>query len=217
MAIVSRNWNRVSIAAVMMCGIAVQGCTTTSADGRKVRSTAMDRAVSECVASVAIGAISGAVIGGVIGGSRGMGRGAAIGAVAGVGRCAILMEIAAAEDRAKVREAELAALQSNRAQTRSITTKNGKSATVRTKVTPAPLPVAKAEKPAPVEVVQPAATPAAPQTSATAVASYAEELNSDYTACRFTELLIDMDGGTADAGKQKWCKSSQGDWEPVTG
>lgn len=177
----------------------------------------MDKAVSDCVASVAIGAISGAVIGGVLGGSRGLGHGAAIGAVAGVGRCAILIEIAAAEDRAKVREAELAALQTNKPQTRSITTKNGKSATVRTKVSPAPLPAAKAEKPARPAVAQSTTTPAAPQTSATAVASFAEELNSDYTACRFTELLIDMDGGTADAGKQKWCKSSQGDWEPVTG
>lgn len=201
-----------------MCGVAVQGCTTTTADGRKVSSTAMDRAVSECVASVAIGAISGAVIGGALGGSRGMGQGAAIGAVAGVGRCAILMEIAAAEDRAKVREAELAALQSDKPQTRSITTKSGKSATVRTRVSPAPLPVAKeAEKPAPTVVAQSNTVPAATQASATAVASYAEELNSDYTACRFTELLIDMDGGTADTGKQKWCKSNQGDWEPVTG
>ena len=177
----------------------------------------MDKAVSDCVASVAIGAISGAVIGGVLGGNRGMGQGAAIGAVAGVGRCAILIEIAAAEDRAKVREAELAALQTNTPQTRSITTRNGKSATVRTKVASAPLPTAKADKPVQTAEMQPTTTPAAPQTSATAVASYAEELNSDYTACRFTELLIDMDGGTADAGKQRWCKSSQGDWEPVTG
>lgn len=217
MAIVSRSVNRASIAAVVMCCIAVQGCTTTSADGTKVSSTAMDKAVSDCVASVAIGAISGAVIGGVLGGNRGMGQGAAIGAVAGVGRCAILIEIAAAEDRAKVREAELAALQTDKSQTRSIRTRNGKSATVRTRVTPAPLPATKAENPVQAPVAQSNITPAAPQTSATAVASYAEELNSNYTACRFTELLIDMDGGTADAGKQKWCKGSQGDWEPVTG
>ena len=127
--------------------------------------------------------------------------------------------MAAAEDRAKVREAELAALQTNTAQTRSITTKSGKSAIVRTKVSPAPLPQVKAEKPEQPTAVESDTTPATPQSqsSATAVASYAEELNSDYTACRFTELLIDMDGGTADAGKQKWCKSNQGDWEPVTG
>lgn len=157
------------------------------------------------------------MIGGVLGGSRGMGQGAAIGAFAGVGRCAILMEIAAAEDRAKVREAELAALQSNRSETRNITTKNGKNATVRTKVTPAPLPAAKAKTLAEVKVADTNTAPTAPETPATAVASYAEELNSDYTACRFTELLIDMDGGTAETGKQKWCKGSQGDWEPVTG
>lgn len=147
-----------------MCAIVVQGCATTSTDGTKVQSTAMDKAVSECVASVAIGAIGGAVIGGMLGGSRGVGQGAAIGAVAGVGRCAILMEIAASEDRAKVREAELAALQSNQSQTRNITTKNGKSATLRTKVTQAPLPQAKADTSAMVAVAETNTEPAASET-----------------------------------------------------
>lgn len=210
---------RGAVAAILVCGLGVQGCSTTSGNGGKVRSTAMDNAISGCVASVAIGAIGGALIGGAIGGSRGAGQGAAIGAVAGVGRCAILIEIAAAEDRQKVREAELAALRSNSSQTRQITTKSGRSATVRTKITQAPLPPSQATASAKTEIAssEPDTDTVSTEAPATAVASYAEDLNSDYTACRFTELLIDMDGGTADAGKQKWCKSNQGDWEPVAG
>lgn len=219
MAIGGRNSFHSCLVMTAFCGILLQGCATTSSSGKAVRTTAMDKAISGCIASVAIGAISGAIIGGAFGGNRSVGSGAAIGAVVGIGRCAILVELAAAEDREQVRQAELAALQSDRSQTRSFTTKKGRTATVRTAVTAAPLPAAK--------IVEPASAPSSNQTAiadsdgtpnvteAPAVAAFAEDMNTNYSACRFTELLIDMDGETANAGKQKWCKGSQGDWEPV--
>lgn len=34
--------------------------------------------------------------------------------------------------------------------------------------------------------------------------------------CRFASLKIDMDGGLAETENQKWCKSNDGSWEPVS-
>lgn len=129
-------------AAVML--LALQGCTTASGSSGGMQRTAMDRAIGECAASVAAGAVLGAVIGGITGGNRGAGRGALIGGAVGVGRCAVLMQMAAAEDRQRLRAAERAAIAANASQTTSIRTKSGKNASIRTQVTPASAPASKA-------------------------------------------------------------------------
>jgi hypothetical protein len=146
----------------------------------------MDRAIGECAASVAAGAVLGAVIGGIAGGNRGAGRGALIGGAVGVGRCAVLMQMAAAEDRQRLRAAERAAIAANASQTTSIRTKSGKSASIRTQVTPASAPV-------------PASASKAPA----------------YTTCRYAEQSVTVDGQTASGGRQLWCRADTGDWTAV--
>ncbi|MGB7433494.1 MAG: hypothetical protein WA921_13600 [Ahrensia sp.] len=233
---------------VCLSSFLLQACSTTSQGGATLsRSTAMDRAIGGCIGSVAIGAVGGALVGAAIGGSRAAERGAIIGAAAGIGRCAVLIELAAAEDKQKLREAELAALELDRETTQTIKTQTGKSAKVRTKVKEAPLPPPRrvkvdapkvvdrpdpapsatvAVEPSPVspEADVASSTPTVSQDDIVAIepaapvvqASYFEE-KQDYTACRFTELIIDMDGQSADSGQQKWCKGQDGAWQPVAG
>ena len=220
-----------SVAGVVCTALAVQGCTTTGPNGERVRSTAIDKAIAECIGGMVVSTAAGALIGAAFGGNAGAERGAIIGAAAGAGRCVVLIELAAQEDKRQVYEAQLNALKVDRTTTSSITTQKGKKATVRTKVTEAPLPPPKkvtvAAAPAPQAPSVPqtstetaaASAPAAPQATNTGTgpllaSSYVEE-RQDYTACRFTELLVDIDGQSADGGKQKWCKGGDGSWEPV--
>ena len=199
------------MAGALSMSFVLQGCSTTSGSGG-TRSTAMDRAISECVASVAVGAIGGALLGAAIGGTRGAGTGALIGVGAGATRCAILVELAAAEDRQRLREAEMAALRARSTQTRSITTKSGKNATVTTRVSSAPIP--EASRPAEKETTMTAdAASSAPQQPADS--TFSETRVSAYQSCQYTETLISMDGGSANGGKQRWCKTASGDWQAV--
>jgi hypothetical protein len=241
--------------AVPILALSMQACTTTGADGQKRTSTAMDRAIAGCVGSVAIGAIGGAILGAALGGNRGLGQGAVVGAAIGAGRCAILVEMAAAEDRAQLREAELAAISAGQTSTRSITTTKGRTATVLTRVSKAPLPaplkvkvdrpVAAATSPgAPAQQTAPAAgVSVQPPNERTEIASdpdgtirvdenvaaaqpaterpqvqtmsFVEE-RQNFTECRFSEMIIDIEGQSADGGKQKWCKAVDGAWQPVS-
>lgn len=169
----------------------LSGCATSGGGSQVARSTAMDRAIGGCVASVAVGVTLGALVGGVAGGRNAAGRGALIGGAIGVGRCAILMEVAAAEDRARIREAELAAIRSNASQTRAITTRSGKRATVRTQVAPASVPT---PRPAPGGATAPKPT---------------------YTNCRYAEQTVTVAGQSASAGRQLWCRADTGDWQAI--
>jgi outer membrane lipoprotein SlyB len=92
---------------------ACQTTETASSDapGRWV----IDSVAQKCVASVVGGAIIGGVVGAMVGGSRGAAGGAAIGGVAGVGACAVIMALNA-QDRARIKEAQLRAAQTNEQQ-----------------------------------------------------------------------------------------------------
>ncbi|MGB7334693.1 MAG: hypothetical protein WBD01_02780 [Salaquimonas sp.] len=125
----------------------IQGCSTTSESSKPVKQTAVDRAIGKCVGSVAISTIGGALIGAAFGGQSGARQGAVVGAVVGVGRCVVLLDLAADEDKRQLQAAELAALELDQTRTSSIITKSGKSAQLTTKVTPAPPPAKAKPKP----------------------------------------------------------------------
>lgn len=127
-----------AIGYVLALGMVVSGCASTSGTATVASRTAMDRAIGQCVAGVVVGAGLGAVIGGITGGNNAAGRGALIGGAVGVGRCAVLVHVAAAEDRERVRQAERAAVLAASSRTTTISTKSGKTASVRTDVAPAP-------------------------------------------------------------------------------
>lgn len=156
--------------------------------------TAMDRAIGECVASVVISAGIGALAGAALNGRGGAGRGAIIGGVAGVGACAVLMQVAAAEDRARVREAELAAIKSNSSRTTSFANKSGKKVAVTTSVATAPVPKSR------------------PTASGTTTA----KAKPEFTACRYSQQTVSVEGQSASSQKQLWCRLNTGDWKPIS-
>lgn len=176
--------------ALLAVLLAVQGCSTTGSGPGRVEETATQRAIRNCIGSVVISAGIGALAGAVAGGGNRIARGAVIGAAAGVGVCAVLMEVAAAEDRARIREAEQAAIAANATQTRSIRTRSGKPASVTTRVTTAPIPPSRPSQ---------------------------ETADASFTACRYAEQTISVSAQSASAGRQLWCRTTAGDWQPVVG
>ena len=214
----------------------------TTSGPRVAATTAMDRAIGNCIISVGFGAGFGAILGAAVGGERGAAQGAIAGGLIGAGRCAVLIQVAAAEDRERIREAELAAIEANRTTTETITTESGKSAVIKTVVSPAPIPTAAAPSrpsttaPAPSEQPQTSSDVAEqtvepteqPQTSVETnqqetsseneeVETAAAQTSSEpqYTTCRESAQTITVDGQTADGGTQLWCRIETGDWQPI--
>ena len=173
------------------------GCADTANMGgasRPVQQTAVQKAISKCVLTVG----GGALLGALIGDSK---QGAVAGALLGAGACAVFMEVASREDQARLAAAEQAALKANRAPTRSFKTKAGKKATVRTKVKAAPLPKQVAQK----------------KSSANSAAASKSGAAPTYTACRYAQQTISVEGQASSAPQQLWCRASTGDWQPVKG
>ncbi|ARQ13511.1 hypothetical protein NXC12_PD00422 (plasmid) [Rhizobium etli] len=187
---------RATLVVPLVVSIGLQGCTTVGG-ASYASTTAMDRAIGKCLASTVISAGLGALAGAAIDGGRGAGRGALIGTAVGVGACAVLLQIAAEEDRTRVREAELAAIESNTSSTRAFVSRSGKSIAVSTRVASAPVPT-----------VKPDAT-AKPSKGASG------ETKPQFTACRYSEQTVSVDGQSAGSGKQLWCRLDTGDWKPI--
>jgi hypothetical protein len=151
------------------------------------QSTAMQKAIGECI--VTIGA--GALIGALLDKKRGAVAGAAIG---GVG-CVALIQVADKKDRARIAEEEARAVRANASRTQTIKTQSGKTATVKTVVRAAP-------KPKPTAAVSPTFAPAAQATAA------------NVTACRTVQQTISVGGASTKGPAQIWCRVEGGDWQP---
>lgn len=173
-----------SVAFALAVSTAVSGCATTS--GSYGGGTAMDRAIRNCMMSIGAGAILGAVIGNNTG-SGSAGRGAAIGAVAGAGACAVFIAVANEQDRARLRELELAALNSGSTQYQTFNSTQGRQVAVTTQIQEAPVR---------------ARQDAAQQYTACRYSSQTVDVAGS---------------GQASAGNQLWCRLETGDWEPVAG
>jgi hypothetical protein len=92
----------------------------TGIDGR----TEVDRTIGKCIAAVAVGALAGALLGG----RRNAGGGAVIGAGIGAGVCAMMMSVANAHDRQRLRQLQLESLNSGQPQTDQWQTTDGHDA-----------------------------------------------------------------------------------------
>lgn len=223
---------KIKICILAGLSIFLHGCVTTSNTGSEASTrTAFDRAIGKCAAAFLVGSLGGAALGALIGGGR---KGIATGAIAGTavaaGQCAILISVAAEEDKKKIRDAELAALQANSNNSRKFETKSGKTATVKTTVSAAPLPTAKTQpKKQAIVKQEPASAPSnntadeqsgageteeTPNVQEISQLAFAET-QSSFTECKFTELLIEVEGAQTNTDKQKWCKGADGSWQPV--
>lgn len=89
--------------------------------------TNLDRAVGKCVMSVVFGAILGAAVGAAAGD---VGSGLAVGAGVGAVVCAVLLKVASDKDKKQIREAQLAAFNSNQLERSVWTTEDGLAAQV---------------------------------------------------------------------------------------
>ncbi len=196
----SNNFKRIIGAALIfpIFASALSGCTTVAGGASYASQTATDKAIGQCVASVVISAGIGALVGAAIDGGNGAGRGAIIGGVAGVGACAVLIQVAAAEDRARVRTAERDAIAQNASGTTRFSNKSGKDVAVTTSVSNAPIP-------APRKTTTSSATPA----------KVAVETKPQFTACRYAQQTVSVEGQSAGGGRQLWCRLDTGDWKPI--
>ncbi len=169
------------MAVFLILSMTVGGCAGAGGDNQP--RTALDRSVGQCMASVAVGALLGALIGSA---SRNAGRGAAIGAGAGAVACAVIVAANNAEDRERIRQSRLAALQSGKDDTAQYTGKDGNSRIIRTSVQSIPTP---ASAPAGSNIVGP---------------------------CRRAQTHITIQSkGTAELDPETVCRTAAGDWVPL--
>ena len=200
--------------------IMLQGCATAPETGQPIRTTATEKAIGKCVASVAVGAIGGALIGAALE-TDGM---TTQSIVTRSGRAATVRTRVtpapapkpkqAARPKKKQMEAPVSPQPEQTTEARDVTGENEATGNADD--------VILAENGADTGDVPvlPAAyqTPDTQPETSTKISevAYFEE-KPDATVCRFTELFVDMEGQTADAGKQKWCRSGDGAWQPVAG
>lgn len=129
---------------------------------------------------------AGAALGAVIGSQAGSaGKGAAIGGAVGAGACAIFIKLANDEDRARIRALEEQAIRQNQSRVQSFQSKDGSQVTVQTRVSEAPVPKSSANT------------------------------EPEYTACRYSEQTVSLEGQSARVEPQLWCRLEPGDWQPV--
>lgn len=113
----------------------LSGCVVPNGQQSK---SALNRSIAECAASVLVGAALGAIVGRATHGSPG--KGAAIGAGGGAVACAVLMAVNNAQDKQRIRQNQLAALQSDTTQTDSYVGNDGAMRKVSTTVQDVSLP-----------------------------------------------------------------------------
>ncbi|MEM1105643.1 MAG: hypothetical protein AAGH87_04565 [Pseudomonadota bacterium] len=185
--------------------LALSGCATTG------EQTAVQRAVGQCAFAIGGGALIGAVIGNNVG-SGDAGAGAVVGAVAGAGACGFLLYRASEEDKARIRELELAALDAPKVgrTVETFTAENGKDEVrVETFTEEAP------EEDYP-EVVLAAYTPDAEIVPAQETVVEAEAGGSEqpvsYTNCRYVTQSITIEDDQVDGNRQLTCRTTTGDW-----
>jgi hypothetical protein len=101
------NFNNLFISLALPLFL-LAGCSATTSGS--THKTSVEKAMDDCVVSVTSGAILGAILGAAVGGD--VGDGALLGGAAGVGVCGFLINRASEEDKARMAEIELAALNS---------------------------------------------------------------------------------------------------------
>jgi hypothetical protein len=165
----------------------------------------VDSLVARCVASVVGGAIVGGLIGAATGGNRGIGTGAAIGAGAGGVACAVMAALDE-HDRARIKEAQIAAARTGTAQELSYVGKDG----LQRKISVRPRPVV-ARKVVPETLVRGSSLPSASPSASQAAVARGERV------CRTLDTSASVAGkGEATVPPQVVCRNDVGDWIPST-
>lgn len=158
----------------------VAGCTSAVGPDGQPRS-ALERSVGTCIVSVGAG-----VLVDMLTNNKRIGAGT----VAGAGLCAVVLAMNNEEDKRRLRESQLAALNANADRTDSYVGQDGNQRTIKTTV---------------------AATSAPANLTAQAAASGEKFVGP----CRRTQTEISVQGkGSASLDSEVVCRTAQGDWLP---
>lgn len=180
------------------------GCATESSGSGHSGSWQIDSVAQKCVASVLGGAVLGGVIGAVSGGGgRNVGTGVLIGAASGGALCAVMAALDA-QDRDRIRTAQLAAAQTGRPQELAYRGNDG----LDRRVTVRPTEMS-AKRSSPVD---------RPSSERSAVPSSQAEISaaSGARVCRRLDTTVSVQSkGEAAVPAQLVCRTPGGDWEPT--
>jgi uncharacterized protein YcfJ len=190
--------------AIALCTATVMLSACVTMAGRE--QTVLERSISECIASIGIGAVVGAVFGSLAGRP---GRGAAIGAGVGTVACGVLIAINNARDKQRIRDAEQRALNTGRDTTEQFVGNDGQTRIVQTSVQDVETP------PELVAGVTVASRPATTGTTAGVSTAVAPSSPTTFVGpCRMAQSKITVKGETAQLPSEVLCRTSQGDWLP---
>lgn len=145
-------------------------------------------AMDRAVQKCTFSVVGGAILGAIIGsqlGHNNAGGGALAGGALGAGACAVFVKLANDEDRARISELEHQAVVDNRSGNDSFIAKDGAQVEMQTRVRDVP------------------------------VSSTSSDTGVKYTACRYSEKTLTVQGQSADVEPQLWCRLETGDWTPV--
>ena len=200
------------LGVVCLVAASLAGCNAGGSGGQLSGGVPQNRAAewqidslaARCAMSVVSGAIVGGLIGAAVGGNRGVGTGLAIGAGAGGVACAV-MAVLDEQDKARIKEAQLAAARTGVTQELSYAGKDGLQRTILVK----PRPVEK--KPTPRTLVHGKALADAAPSQAQTAAGRGERV------CRTVDTSAAVVGkGEASVPAQVICRNENGDWAPAT-
>lgn len=187
---------------ILATSLVLSGCAT--AGGNK---TAVEAAMQNCALTVGFGAIAGGIIGNQIGGGKGNAKtGMLIGTAVAVGVCGFLLKEASDNDKARMRELQIAALNKDEYGLSSdeFTSDAGRKITFQTVTSEA----ATTDKPIPVAAIDNASA----STGAAQTAS-AENVGVTWSHCRNSQVSMSVDGSAMkDLGETYECRTSLGDW-----
>lgn len=186
------------VAIVVTAALALGACQTTSGGAGGGGEWQIDAVAQRCIASVIGGAFIGALAGAASGGGRAIGTGAAIGAGAGGALCAVMAALDA-QDRARIREAQLQAATTGSIQSQTYVGADGRQR--RILVRPQPVDAS---------IVTPTTLPNGSPSASKAAAEKGERV------CRRLDTTTDVATvGSVDIPVQIVCRSPTGEWQPA--
>lgn len=210
-AVISAGSLRSSFAVIVSGTLLLTGCATTGPTQGGSGQWKIDNVVSRCLLSVTGGALVGAIVGAAAGGgSQRVGTGAAIGAGAGGVLCALMVSLDA-QDKQRVRKAQIDAARTGSVQSSTYVGTDGRVRTIH--VVPRPASPAASTPPAPQKSPGTAEKPAVasqPQPSGAEVAAEAGE-----RICRSVPASITIEGSGTGQVDQIVCRTAEGDWLPA--
>jgi len=202
---------------LLQSGVLVSSLFFTSCATSNGPKTAVQKALGQCVVSVGAGAVLGAVIGNNSGSGNAK-KGALKGALAGSGVCAFLLYRASEEDKARIADLELEALNNPTVGVtqRQFTSTNGRDV-FNIKTTTSDIP--KEEYPeynaSRVAEVIPSPVVVENQSDETKVITdqdAVESTSSEWDTCRALNTNIESGGQVIKGQKRYACRTKLGDW-----